>query len=277
MGMKFTQIPENTFKQLVLNAGIIVDTFDPSIAEIGNIVGATSGGWNFAVTPTFNDAGEDIDNAPRNTMELKQLDDVEVTASGTFVTVSEELAKRLMAMADITVTDGISKITPRRNLKTEDFEDLWLIADYSDENEGTSAGFIAIHMMNTLSTGGFSIQTQDRNKSQFAFTFMAHYSLEAQDVVPYEIYVKAGDENISPVVVLNRHVATIKVGDTLDLNAVTVPNDATVTWASSNTAKASVSDGTVTGAQAGNTIITASITVDGVPYTDTCTVIVESA
>lgn len=277
MGMKFTQIPENTFKQLVLNAGIIVDTFDPSIAEIGNIVGATSGGWNFAVTPTFNDAGEDIDNAPRNTMELKQLDDVEVTASGTFVTVSEELAKRLMAMADITVTDGISKITPRRNLKTEDFEDLWLIADYSDENEGTSAGFIAIHMMNTLSTGGFSIQTQDRNKSQFAFTFMAHYSLEAQDVVPYEIYVKAGDENISPVVVLNRHVATIEVGDTLDLNAVTVPNDATVTWASSNTAKASVSDGTVTGAQAGNTIITASITVDGVPYTDTCTVIVESA
>ena len=60
------------------------------------------------------------------------------------------------------------------------------------------------------------------------------------------------------------------------LEATVVPADATVTWSSANSAVASVgsSTGVVTGEGSGNTIITASITVDGVTYSDTTTVIV---
>ena len=38
--MDYTKIPVNTFEELVLNAGIIVDSFTPSSGEIGNILGA---------------------------------------------------------------------------------------------------------------------------------------------------------------------------------------------------------------------------------------------
>ena len=66
----FTRIPDDTFETLQLNAGILVEEFDPATKEFDNIIGATSGGVNFTDTPSFIDFGEDIDNAPKNTKEL---------------------------------------------------------------------------------------------------------------------------------------------------------------------------------------------------------------
>lgn len=188
--MKFTQIPTDTFEKLQLNAGIIVDTFTPATGVIGNIIGATSGGVNFSDSPTFSDFGDDIDNCPRNTMELKRLDQREVTMSGTFVTVSTSVAKKLVGAGDIDGTNT-TKIVPRNDLLSTDFGDVWWVGDYSDEN-GANGGFIAIHLLHALNTSGFQIQSGDRAKGQFAFSFMGHYSIEAQDVVPYELYIKAG-------------------------------------------------------------------------------------
>lgn len=191
--MKFTKIPENTFKELQLNAGVLVRTFDPATATISrtDIIGATSGGVNFSAVPTFSDFGEDIDNCPKNTKELKVLDEWEIAMSGTFVTISAESAKSMIGAADVDSEDS-TKIVPRNDLADEDFEDLWWIGDYSDENGETSGGFVAIHMLNTLSTGGFEIQTGDNEKGQFAFEYTAHYSIEDTEKVPFEVYVKAG-------------------------------------------------------------------------------------
>ena len=47
-------------------------------------------------------------------------------------------------------------------------------------------------MMNALSTGGFQLKTADKGKGQMAFEYTAHYSISKQDVVPYELYIKAG-------------------------------------------------------------------------------------
>lgn len=188
--MKFTQIPTDTFEKLQLNAGILLDGFTPATGVIGNIIGATSGGVNFSDTPSFIDFGEDIDNCPKNTMELKRIDDREVTMSGTFLTVSTAVVKRLMGAADIDSSDT-TKIVPRDDLTTTDFDEVWWVGDYSDKN-GTNGGFIAIKLMNALNTAGFQIQSGDKAKGQFAFSFLGHYSIEAQNVVPYEVYVKAG-------------------------------------------------------------------------------------
>ena len=188
--MKFTKIPETTFQKLQLNAGVLLKTFDPSKATVdqASIVGATSGGVSFAATPAVSDFGEDIDNAPKNTKELKRLDSWDVSMSGTFVTMDSTVAKLMMASA----TASADKITPRNDLAAEDFTDLWWVGDYSDENGETNGGFIAIHMMNSLSTGGFAIQSGDKAKGTFAFTFTAHYSIADQNKVPFEVYVKAG-------------------------------------------------------------------------------------
>lgn len=77
-------------------------------------------------------------------------------------------------------------------------------------------------------------------------------------------------------VMLDTHTATVAVGATKKLNAFTVPEGSSVTWSSSDSTKASVSNGTVTGVAAGTATITASITVSGTSYTDTCTVTVPS-
>ena len=111
--------------------------------------------------------------------------------SGTFITVSAETAARLIGAGDVDGTDT-SKVVPRNDITASDFKDLWWVGDYSDKNGDTNGGFVAIHMMNTLSTGGFQIQSGDKSKGMISFTFTAHYSNAAQDTVPFEVYVKAG-------------------------------------------------------------------------------------
>ena len=188
--MKYTKIPETTFKNLQLNAGVRLSAFNPESATVANesIIGATTGGVNFTATPTFSDYGEDIDNCPKNMKELKKLDAWEIRLSGTYVTVDANAVKALVGAAD---ASG-NKITPRNDLKLTDFTDVWWVGDYSGQNGETNGGFVAIHMMNALSTGGFSIKSSDNGKGNFAFTYTAHYSMSAQDTVPFEVYVKAG-------------------------------------------------------------------------------------
>ena len=188
--MKYTKIPETTFQNLQLNAGVLLSAFNPESATVANesIIGATTGGVNFTATPTFSDYGEDIDNCPKNMKELKKLDAWEISMSGTYVTVDANAVKALVGAADVSG----NKITPRNDLKLTDFTDVWWVGDYSDKNGETNGGFVAIHMMNALSTGGFAIQSSDNGKGNFAFTYTAHYSMSAQDTVPFEVYVKAG-------------------------------------------------------------------------------------
>jgi hypothetical protein len=188
--MKYTKIPEDTFQNIQMNAGILVTDFDPTDGSFvaSNQLGATTGGINFNAAPSFSDRGEDIDNCPKNTLELKKLDSWEVTMGGTFVTVNTATAKKLIAAADVSG----NKITPRNDVVAADFTDLWWVGDYSDVNTGASAGFCAVHMLNVLSTGGFQIQTTDKGKGNFAFTFTGHYSMNAQDTVPFEVYIQEG-------------------------------------------------------------------------------------
>lgn len=198
--MKFTQIPTDTFATIQLNAGILVKGaagFNPATGELtaANILGATSGGINVSCVPEFTDFGEDIDNCPKNTKELKRLNSWTCTISGTFVTVSTTMAKMMLGAADIDATDT-TKVTPRVDLLESDFDDVWYVGDYSDRNGASNGGFVAVHMINTLSTGGFSLQTGDKEKGQFSVEFTGHVSINAQDVVPMEFFIKAGtDEN----------------------------------------------------------------------------------
>jgi hypothetical protein len=191
--MKFTKIPTTTFQELQLNAGILASEFAPATGTLTDtdILGATSGGVNFTAVPSFIDLGEDVDNCPKNTKELKKLDGWDIKMSGTYVTVDTAQAKSLIGLADVGTTDT-TKVTPRNELLQADFDDIWWVGDYSDKNGNTNGGFMAIHMMNALSTGGFAVQTGDKAKGQFAFEYTAHFSNSAQDTVPFEVYIKAG-------------------------------------------------------------------------------------
>lgn len=200
--MKFTTVATDAFQKFQLNAGIILTEFDPSTPSVdkAKILAATSGGTSFKAEPEYSDYGEDVDNVPANTKELKVLESVNVTMSGTLKTVDGPVLKKLMAAADY--DSGTGKLTPRADLASADFFDIWWVGDYSNYNNdvaasgtgGTNgtAGFIAIKVLNALSTGGLQLQPNDKGKGDWEFEFTGHYSISDMSVVPYEIYIKTG-------------------------------------------------------------------------------------
>lgn len=193
--MRYTKIPSDAFQKLQINAGIITTDFKPGtgVSEADAQIGATTGGIQFTATPSWTDFGDDIDNCPKNMKELKRLESWEAKISGTFINADTKVAKMLIGAADIGTSDT-TKVTPRNSLEDSDFQDIWLVGDYSDQNDTETGGFIAIRLLNALSTGGFQLKTADKSKGQFAFEFTAHYSMEAPETVPFEIYIKAGTE-----------------------------------------------------------------------------------
>lgn len=247
--MKYTKIPVDTFERIQLNAGILVDTFNPATGEVGNILGATTGGNNFTATPEYSDFGEDIDNCPKNMMELKHLDQIDAKMTGTYVTVSAQRARDLVGAADIDPDDA-THVIPRRDLIASDFKELWFVGDYSDVNNGNNAGFIAIHMLNTLNTGGFQIQSSDKGKGNFAFEYTAHFSMKDQDKVPYDLYVSKGSEE------------EVKYSITQNLTNVSSSNDATEVTADSAYT-------TTLTADEDYTIESVTVTMGGIDITET--------
>lgn len=268
--MKFTKIADDTFEKLQLNAGILTSDFDPDAGTFGDILGATTGGVNFASNPEYTDFGEDIDNVPANMKELKKLSSMSPVMSGTFVSVSAGLARMLIGAADIDA-ENATHVVPRVDLLQTDFEDIWWIGDYSEVNTGLNAGFLAIHIFNSLSTGGFQIQSNDDGKGNLSFEFTGHYSMNDQEKVPFEIYVKKGEVT---GIVLDKTTATVAVEGTITLTATTVPDDAIITWSTSDEDIALVDDGEVTGVAAGVATITATITINGEEYKAKCAITV---
>lgn len=270
MALRYTQIPVNTFQKLSINAGLIVDSFTPASGVIGNIIAATTGGINVTATPSFVDFGEDIDNCPKNTKELMKTDNWDITMSGTMLTIDPARVRELAALADVDSSDSTHVIF-RRDIELTDFHDVWFVGDYG------VGGYIAIHLKSVLSTGGFQIQTADKGKGTFPFTYTAHFSLDAQDDVPIEVYIVNEGAEI-PYVTLDKTYLELTTAQTYTFNPIVYPAGQTITYTSSATGKATVnSAGKVTPASAGTTIITAAITVDGITYSDTCTVKVTAA
>lgn len=193
MGMAFTKVDPNLFKKIQINAGIICKGFTPATGAFTDILSATSGGITFASNPTFSDFFEDVDNLPPNTKQGKRLTAWDPTLSGTMLEVNAENVKSRLGAADISTESGstVSKITPRAELKEEDFGNIWFVGDYSDKNTGNDAGFIAIHLMNALNNVGFQLQTGKNAKGQSTFEYHGHYDVEDEDQTPpFEIYVK---------------------------------------------------------------------------------------
>lgn len=187
---KFTVIPSNTFDEIQTDAGVLLKTFNPetpTAPKDEDIICATTGGINPVCTPTFSDMGEDVDNAPTNTKELKHLDGWECSISTTALGTSPAAIKLALGCADIDSEDT-TKIIPRAELKQTDFSDIWWVGDRAD------GGFVAIQLKNALSAGGFSLQTTKNGKGQIAITITGHVSIKDQKTVPMVFYSAAGTE-----------------------------------------------------------------------------------
>lgn len=197
MGMKYTKVASDAFEKLTLNAGIICRTFVPDTGVVTDIIAATTGGLTFAENPTYTDFGEDVDNVPANTKQMLRITAYDPVISGTQLTLDAATIAELIGGADVETASaaGVTKISPRAVLKEADFKDLWFIVDYSDVNTGATAGFVAIHIMNSLNRTGFQLQTGKNAKGQSTFEYHGHYDITDEDQTPpFEVYIKKGTE-----------------------------------------------------------------------------------
>ena len=180
---KFTVIPENTFDGLQLDAGVLLNKFDPTKPTAPadeDIICATTGGINVSCVPTFSDFGEDVDNCPVNMKELKHLYSWECKMSFTSLGTSAESIKLALGCADITAAE--SKITPRKDLEQTDFSDIWWVGDKAN------GGLVAVQLKNALSTSGFTLQTTKNGKGQITVELTGHVSINAQQTMPMVFY-----------------------------------------------------------------------------------------
>ena len=172
MAKRFTQVKLDAFKEIQIEAGVIVKTFDPSnpILDRANILFTTSGGITITAKPTYTDYFEDVDNVPNNTKEGKQVDDWECTFGFTALDTSAEAVRIQLGAADIDANDT-NRITPRRDLKLSDFTNLWFVGDRAD------GGLVAVQLLNALSTDGFSLKTVKKGKATTTVTLMGSRTL----------------------------------------------------------------------------------------------------
>lgn len=272
----YTRIAADAMDTLQTDAGVLLSAFNPAnpyeVPKDADIIATTTGGINPTCEPQYEDYGKDVDNVPDNMMEFKHLTGWDAKMGFTSIKFNANNTAWALGAADKTTLDnGVIKIVPRRNVKLTDFKDIWWVGDKAN------GGAYAVRLMNAISTGGLNIKSTKNGKGTNQVELTGHVSINAQNVMPMEFYDIPPQDGagVQPEIQLDQHSAKIAAGNTLALHGYRYPVDAEITWSSSDTDVATVSGGTVTAVAAGNCIITAAITVDGVTYNDTCTVIVE--
>ena len=271
---RFTVIANDAFDALQVDAGVILTNFDPTNPYVTpaneDILATTTGGVNPTCVPTYSDYGEDVDNVPNNMMEFKHLDSWEAKMSFSSIKFNAANTKWALGAADTQLlSNGVTVVKPRRNVALSDFKDIWWVGDKAN------GGAYAINLKNALSTGGLNIQSTKNGKGTNQIEVTGHVSINNQNEMPMTIYdIPPENTPIIPDITLSRSNVTLEEGEKVNIVATTVPAGQTVTWSSSADGKASVDGGEITGVDAGTAVITASMTYDGVTYTDTCNVTV---
>jgi hypothetical protein len=229
--VRYTQVPLGTFKSIQVNAGVILNDFTPATGSYtrGNIIGATTGGNSFNSNPTYSDWYADIDNVPNNTKQGKHIESYDPALSTTFVTMNTPLGKKLVAAADMDTSDE-THIIPRNVLEDGDFEDIWLVGDYSDKTGNSNGGFVAIHVKNALNTGGFQFQSTKNGKGQFSADFHGHYDIEDIDDVPFELYIKEGTAESSITITAQPVSMNVQVGADATFSVTATSSTGTLTY-----------------------------------------------
>ena len=183
----FTRIASDSFDELQLDAGVLLTVFDPLNPYVtptdAIILATTTGGINAVCEPTYSDFGEDVDNVPNNMMEFKHLDGWDCSLGFTSIKFNAANTAWSLGAADqTTLTNGVKKIVPRRNVNLADFKDLWWVGAKAN------GGAYAVHLMNAISTGGLNVQSTKNGKGTMQQTITGHVSINAQDTMPMEFY-----------------------------------------------------------------------------------------
>lgn len=188
---KATRITADAANKMQLNSGCLLKKFDianPVKPADEDLISETTSDYTIAAVPQFQDFFAEVNNAPTDTMEGKQITGWNCSLSITLVSITEETLKLSLGASDGTAASGVRG---RRLLKTEDFRTIYWAGDMVEEGK-----VFVVVMENTLSTGGLSFTSTNNGKGTIALTLTAHASTKDLDKVPMAFYIleKVDDE-----------------------------------------------------------------------------------
>lgn len=193
--MRFNKVPVGWADEIIFGAGCAASTFDVATGTLdaADVLFATKGGFVINVKREWEDFGEDVDNVPPGTMQLLRPKPFEVTLSTTVLNYSPETLKILLGTAAVSVVTGSTtnkKITPVNELNMTDFEEYWILEDYSTTSGDT--GMAVFHIKNAISLEGFQATFVKDAKGEYPLTLKGVYDMDALEDVPIEMYIDSG-------------------------------------------------------------------------------------
>lgn len=180
---KWGAISQDSFKEFQYDSGVLVRNFDISTFEAPDeedIVCSTSGNVSPSCVPTIVDLGDGVNNIHIAAKELQHITRWDCSLGFTALEMSPEVFKLALGAADIDEETG--KVTPRFEIKDEDFENLALIM------QKLGGGMAVCVIKNAFSTGGLSFQTQKEGLGNTSVTMKGFGSLTKPSEVPMEFY-----------------------------------------------------------------------------------------
>ncbi len=181
---KATRIRAEAANEMQANAGLLLNEFDiknPIAPEDADIICETTGDFSITCKPTTKDFFEDVNNAPTNTKEGKQITGWECGLGVTALSVSTETLKLSLGAVEVGEDGGFH---PRTSYKAEDFKSLYWIGDMLDENK-----LFAVVMDDTVSTGGLSFTATNKGKGQLGLELTPHATAAEPEKVPMAFYI----------------------------------------------------------------------------------------
>lgn len=181
---KATRISADAADKMQMNAGLLLNDFDisnPVAPEDDQIVCETTGDFSITCTPEVADFFEDVNNAPINTKEGKQITGWSCSLVVTALSVTLETLRLALGASEDIAAIGVR---PRTTYRMDDFKSLYWIGDMMDENK-----LFVVAMDDTVSTGGVSFTSTNRGKGGLALTLTPHASAATPEVVPMAFYI----------------------------------------------------------------------------------------
>ena len=196
-----TALNANTFKNLQLNAGVMIKDYDftsitdssamkTQIAGIiagtvtgkGTVIGATRGGGTFTVTRETRTP--EIDGMRYGFKGSDFVDSMDAYLSTTLVEITPENFSLLLTTGTATTSGKITTISVATAISDSDYlTNLCWVGDIADGR------LVLIELDNALNTADFTLTFTDKGEGTLAAEFHARQaSVEDYDEAPFKVY-----------------------------------------------------------------------------------------
>lgn len=186
--LKVSGVTENTPKQIMLNACTLYKnmTYNSQTSKwSGTLIGATSGGTKFTITPEIMNV--DVDGVLVKAKGLVQKIGEVATIETNMVELTKDWIKATIIGKEGTSEDTtMDVIESKNNIEDSDYiENFACVGFYADKKP------IIIIFDNAICTSGLSGEGKNKEASVFPATFECYADLSEglTDTLPYHIYV----------------------------------------------------------------------------------------